>query len=348
MRWATYFWYLKDNARGIFLNHAGLGSICTKSTLLPETLPYASAQKYACEDDADTLNDPYSGELMIWFMYFSGVNATEGQAMLLQKRSKLQAANYTGSIVDTSHIRGGSVNYTGEPIVRRHVRPITTQKGLYFGAQEHLKLLILPYLDVPIVQQVMKNAERVRTCNSVLMGSTPGLFAAVTNTTSPNEQDITSYIHNAGVPGSMSFNAFQEQDIIAPYAAFTILPFDTGIGLSWYHNVLSAKCMQSVYGSVNGIRRDGSAVSRVVSWETKAPILLALLGGILTFVRDGLKYDNILPAFHDMVGFEYSLIFNETYNGGMTLMGEDVPFCLPSGMVPGLGLTDYSTCNAMG
>lgn len=341
-RWTTYFEFIRDNAKGLLFQGPQLGSICAIVTLVPETLPYVSSREYVCES---LLNDPYSGELMTWFVYFSKVNEAEGQAIMVLKRPQLQAINYTGSIVDTSHMQGGLVNYTG-PIVGKHLVPVTTQKGLYFGAQEHLKLLFLPYLDVPRVERPMKNAERVRTCNSVLMGDTPGLFAAVSNAISPTDHGDITYVDSAGIP-SAAKDRTQELDMITPYAAFATILFNRGIGLSWYHNVLNAKCMQSVYGSVNSIRRDGSAVSRVVSWETKAPILLALLGGITDFVREGMRSDDILTEFYEIIDYEHALAFDVNWNGGMPFMGEDVPFCLPNAAVSGLGLRDYSTCSAM-
>lgn len=343
--WTNYFLYLRVNARGIFLNGTPLGSVCAISTLKSRTYPYASFQSYACEESAGLLNDPFQGELMTWVLYFSGsVNKTEGQAIWKVKRPYLQAVNYTGSIVDTAHIQGGSVNYTGKAIVGRHIVPITTQRGLYFGAEEHIKLLYLPYLDVPIIQKVMKNAERIRTCNSWLMDQTPGLFAAVPNTTAPVSHDEQiGYIDNAGVPSAATLQ-FQEQDVLTPYAAFATILFDKGVGLSWYKNILDAKSMQSVYGSVAGIRRDGSAVSRLVSWETKAPILLALLGGITDFVRDGLKKDGIWQDFLEIAADEYGVVFDVQRNGGSPLMGENIDLCLPHGKVSGLGLNDYSSC----
>lgn len=343
VRWANYLLRLKDNVKEVFLRGHEFGSICATSTLLPVIPPYASTQKYACENNANMLNDPYSGELMAWFITYSGIGHDLEHAIWASKRPQLQATNYTGSVVDAAHAKG-SQNYSGAPISGRHIIPITTQKGLYFGAQEHLKLLFLPYLDVPIVQRVMRNAERVRTCNSVLMDSTPGLFAGVTNPTSPAEQ-YAGYVWNAGIP-SVATQQLQELDVIAPYAAFATILIDRGVGLSWYHNVLDAKCMQSIYGSVNSIRRDGSSVSRIVSWETKGPILLALLRGVNDFVREGLRVDNALEDFYNGLAWEYGLVFDETINGGIQLMGEDVPLCLPIGKVSGLGLRDYSTCNA--
>lgn len=349
MRWATYFVYLRNNAKNIFFHGPELGSICAVSTLDPTVSPVAPSQNYTCEDNTKLLNDPYEGELMTWFLYFCGaMNVTEGDAVWQVKRPQLQAVNYTGSIVDTPLTQGGAINSTGNSINGRHLVPITTQKGLYFGAQEHLKLLFLPYLDVSIVNRVMANAERIRTCNSDLMGQMPGLFAAMSNTTTPTTQDANiEYIFNAGIP-SAAFNQTQEQDVITPYAAFPAILFDSVTGLIWYNNVLSAPCMQTVYGSADGVRRDGSAISRVVSWGTKAPTLLALLGGITDFVRDGLTRDGVLTQFLDITSYEYGMVFDETVNGGATLMGENVAMCLPISQVSTMSLNDYSSCKYEG
>lgn len=343
--WASYFIYLRTHAKSIFFHGPEVGSICAVSTLEPQTYPNAATQNYACEDNTKLLDDPYQGELMALFLYYSAtMNATESQDIWFYRRAQLQAVNYTGSIVDAPFTQGGLVNYTGTPIQGRHLMPVTTQKGLYFGAQEHLKLLFLPYLDVPIVQQVMKNAEVVRTCNSALMDQTPGLFAAVNNATPPTMQDNSiTYVASAGIP-SAAINQIQEQDVITPYAAFATILFNRGIGLSWYSNVLQGPCMQSVYGSTDGIRRDGSAVSRIVSWETKAPILLALLGGITDFVRAGLNRDGILVDFRNMMTYEYGIVFDEARNGGKTLMGEDIALCMPKAAISRLSIQDYSTC----
>lgn len=345
VKWATYFIYLRNNAKNIFFHGPQLGSICAVSTLNPQVSPSSSSQKYACEDDTKLLNDPYQGEIMTWFLFFSGsMNETEGHKIWLVKRSQLQAMNYTGSIVDAPFTQGGAVNYAGKPINGRHIVPITSQKGLYFDVQEQIKLIFLPYLDTPIIRRVMANAERIRTCNSDLMDQNPGMFASTTNSTSPTaQQNDIQYILNAGIP-SAATNMTQEQDMITPYASFATVLFDNITGLIWYNNILSAPCMQTVYGSADGIRRDGSMVSRVVSWRTKAPTLLALLGGIADFVREGLKRDNVYMQFTNVTAYEYGRVFDEDMNGGAPLMGEDVAMCLPTVQVSTLSLSDYSSC----
>lgn len=262
--WSNWFTYARSNVKKIF-NGPQPGQYCAVATLRATVNPNSYLQQYVCESDGHLLNDPYEGELMSWFIYFSGtLNVMEGNALWEQKRPQLQAVNYTGSTVDTSVTQQGTYDYTGKPVQGRHIMPITTQKGLYFGSNEQIKLLVLPYLDEPLVGRVFENAERVRTCNSVLMGTNPGMFAEVTNVTYPTVTGLVTYIKNAGVP---SVAAFQQQElgVITPYSVFPTILFDRALGLIWYKTMLDGKCMQTVYGSTAASRRDGLEVSTLVS-----------------------------------------------------------------------------------
>jgi hypothetical protein len=87
------------------------------------------------------------------------------------------------------------------------------------------------------------NAERVRTCNSVLTKN-PGMFASVNNSTDPTTGQIIGYISNAGIP-SISNQTIQELDVITPYGAFPLILVDTAVGLAWWKNMVDGKRMQS-------------------------------------------------------------------------------------------------------
>lgn len=253
------------------------------------------------------------------------------------------AANYTGSTIDTSQSEVGTVDYHGHPIVGRHVTPITTQKGLYFSSNEQIKLLFLPYLDSSIVSRVFKNAERFRTCNSMLMGNTPGMFAATPNATSASGSSEYSYIDNAGIP-AVAISGRQELEMITPYSVFPTILFDRGAGLAWYKSMIDGRQMQTVYGGTAASRRDGSLVARFVSWESKAPTLLALIGQFVDIVRDGMKKDGIYDEFMRVIEREYGAVFDPA-KGAPQLRGEIVPICLPNAAIPTSSLIDFSTCN---
>lgn len=87
------------------------------------------------------------------------------------------------------------------------------------------------------------NAERARTCNSVVT-EVPGLFASVNNITDPETDTIISYISPAGIP-SIANQTEQYHDVITPYAVWPTLLFDKAVGLAWWRNMVIAKKMQS-------------------------------------------------------------------------------------------------------
>lgn len=339
--WSQWLLYARSQAREVFMQNPG--DICAITTLEPGLLPWTKGQDYACE--AGCLNnDPFQGELLSWFIYFSStLNQIESDLIWEKKRPQLLAVNYTGSTVDTSQPEIGTYDYTHQPIVGRHITPITTQKGLYFSSNEQIKLLFMPYLDSPIVNRVYKNAERVRTCNSMLMDKTPGMFAATPNATSATGSMEHSYIDNAGIP-SVAVSGKQELEMITPYSVFPTILFDRGAGLSWYKNMIDGRQMQTIYGSTAAARRDGSLVARFVSWESKAPTLLALIGRFADLVRDSMKRDNIYDEFMRVIEREYGVVF-DSGKGAPPLKGEIVSICLPNSALPTTSLIDFSTCN---
>lgn len=345
MSWSQWFIYARGNVKNVF-SAKQLGQYCAVTTLRSTVNPNSSLQTYTCEDDSHLLDDPYEGELMSWFVYFSGnLDITEGQAIWDQKRPQLQPVNYTGSIVDTSVTQQGIYDYANKPVVGRYIRPITTQKGRYFGSNEQIKILILPYIDDSLTSRVFANAERIRTWNSVLMLTNPGMFAKVSNVTYSGTVGHPTYIETAGIP-SAATQQEQELGVVTPYSVFPTILFDRTVGLSWYKTMLDGKCMQSIYGNTAATRRDGAAVSTLVSWESKAPTLLALLGGVTDFVRQGMKIDGIYDQFLNITSSEYKRVFDVNSNGGASLMGEDVPYCLPNAQIPTQSLIDFSSCNA--
>ena len=354
--WLHWLSYATINAKGVFLQGLREGEICQATSLKPGVYPYATRQKYVCENSDRLENDPYEGETMAWYLHFAVLynnyltpsNNTIVENMWIRKRSQLTAINYSGSLADGTKPLHGTQNYTSQAIQGRHIKPITVQKGRHFASDENIKLLYLPYLDVPIVKKIFQNAERVRTCNSVLMGKTPGMFASTSDPTSmSNLSSFDPRITNAGIP-SISLLKAQNLDVVTPYSAFTTMLFDRWTGLTWYKTMLDGPKMQSIYGSTASIRRDASNVANIVSWETKAPTLLALLGGIVDFVREGFELSGIYQEFVEVSNREYGLKFNRTRTAVSPLLGEDIPFCLPNAEFPTSNLWDYLSCSVSG
>lgn len=113
-------------------------------------------------------------------------------------------------------------------------------------------MLISSSSPYPVLPQVLKinilyrrlfyNAERARTCNSVVT-KVPGMFASVNNSTDSSGQ-IIGYISNAGIP-SIANQTVQELDVITPYSVFPLVLFDKAVGMAWWKNIVDGKKMQS-------------------------------------------------------------------------------------------------------
>lgn len=93
--------------------------------------------------------------------------------------------------------------------------------------------------------RVFKNAERARTCNSVVR-KIPGMYASINNITDPATGDVTGYISAAGIP-SIANQTVQELDVITPYSVFPTILFNKAVGMAWWRNMAIGKKMQSEY-----------------------------------------------------------------------------------------------------
>lgn len=197
-------------------------------------------QTYVCEGSG-RLNDPYEGELFtFWLQFFAGLSNADKTALWEVKKPQLVSVEYN---------MGG-------------VGPITVQKGFWFSSHESWKVMEMPYYDIDLVRylrtsvtfypclitdisssRLFMNAERARTCNSVVT-KTPGMYASVNNSTDPSTGDVIGYISNAGIP-SIANQTVQELDVITPYSVFPTILFNKTVGLAWWHDMVIAKKMQS-------------------------------------------------------------------------------------------------------
>ncbi|ORY25727.1 putative GPI anchored protein [Naematelia encephala] len=334
--WQEWLNYISITGPKIF--YYGDGNICTVVNLNQSLNVDDPAQTYSCPQTAQPyLNDPYEGELFTWFFYLyaSNLSSIDRDALWSTKRPQLVAVNYTGSVVDTSPSSAALVNYTGDPVVHPY-DTITVQKGFWFSSHEQWKLLEMPYLDDQYVYRIFHNAERVRTCDAVLIGN-PGMFASVNNVSNPATGDVFGYISAAGIP-SISNQTSQELNIITPYSTFPTLLFNQTVGVAWLHNMLLGKGMQNPYGSTESTSRDGSDISAFVSWDSKVTTVVGLLGGVSRLVRDKMKTDGVYDSFRQRLGEEYGRGFPDG------LLGENVDLCWPADQIPNGGAMDFTNC----
>ncbi|KAL2851384.1 putative GPI anchored protein [Aspergillus pseudodeflectus] len=313
--WQRWLETVTNNMLPIF--YRGNGVVCAVTEIGDQTLPVDHPdQTYKCEGSG-VLNDPYEGELVAYFFHLFGDLSTEDKdALWVAKRPQLVRDEYK---------IGG-------------VGPITVERGYWFSGHEPWKVLELPFYDVDIIRRVYHNNERVRTCNSVLT-KVPGLFASVNNITDPETDTIIGYISPAGIP-SIANQTEQYLDVITPYATWPTIMFDKGVGLAWWHNMVSGKKMQNPYGSTESTRVDGAGVSALLTWDSKVLTVVSILGGVGDLVREGLKAAGVYYEFIQIAEREYSLVF------GKKLKGEKIAMCLPKKEVPDAGLDDFTSCQA--
>ncbi|RDB22231.1 hypothetical protein Hypma_010743 [Hypsizygus marmoreus] len=319
-KWEEYLNYLKQTAQRIF--YRGSDKICAVTDLANQSLPIDHpAQTYVCEGLNSSgnpyINDPYEGQQFMFYLYlFGDLSQTEKDALLAFKRPQLVSVDWS---------------YPG-------YKSITVQKGFWFSAHENWGWMQLPYTDIPLMKDLFENMERVRTCNSRATKN-PGMFASVNNSTDVNGE-IIGYISNAGIP-QIANQTIQELDVITPYSTMNTMLVNKPVGLAWWHNMAIAKRMQSPYGSSESTRIDGTATSAFVSWDSKMTTVNGLLGGVTSLVRTRMQRERVYDEFIRIVKKEYEIVF-----GSNPLKGRDVPYCLPSVLVPDMGLVDFTSCYA--
>ncbi|KUJ15856.1 putative GPI anchored protein [Mollisia scopiformis] len=308
-KWQSWLDYTKTTAAKVVSHifYKGDGIVCAVTDPTNQTYQVNDPQQnYTCEGN-NTLNDPYEGEFFTWWLYFFGGLSDKDKNLLWEvKRPQLVSVDY-------------DMDGFG---------PVTVQKGnlgFLFSSHEQWKVMEMPYYDVEIVKRVYHNAERARTCNSVVT-KVPGMFASVNNSTNPTTGQIIGYISNAGIP-SISNQTVQELDVMTPYSVFPLILFNKAIGMAWWKNMVDGKKMQNPYGSSESTRVDGTATSSFVSWDSKLTTVNAILGGVGHIVREKMQRDGLYDDFVYVLQREYGSVFKQ-------LRGEDYALCLPSESIP--------------
>jgi len=322
-RYTDYWNLLVSNAMMVF--YAGEGRI-RAVTLIHDTsvAPYPGNyyENVPCGRNC-YLNDPYEGELMAFFMDlygdWSGIE-TQREDLWKFKRLKLKSVNY-------------------ELNTDKGTTSITVQKGWWFSAHEQWKYLELPYFDSEINKRVFFNGERARTWNSASM-LYAGMFASVTDVSPPGDED-PAYLSAAGIP-SIAFQPVSKFTTVTPYSTFPL--FLTGnqtVALTWYLLMLQGPSMQTQFGSTESCNTTGTAISPVLTWDSKITTLCGMLGGISDITREILKQDGKYDEFVWRVNYEWNRVF------GDGLQGEDLDFAVPSVTIPYPStLGDFPSCQA--
>lgn len=314
---ASYLKYVSESAMVVF--YAGNGLVRSVTDIYDiYSAPLPSNYWMSCQVGC-YLDDPYEGEMMTVFLYLYSHwnNATERNMLWVQKRAMLQSVDFVSPIDD------GEV--------------ITVQRGFWFSSHEQWKYLALPYLTAsPINRRVFLNGERARTRNSNAVGIA-GLHASVTDVVSQPGELPPDYISATGIQ-QIAFELITDNNVVTPYAAFPVMLADLATGLAWYLQMIQAPRMQNPFGSTESINISASAFSPVLTWDSKTPSLVAMLGGTASIVEVGLRRDGTYDDFAAIIDREWERVFP-------TLQGEDLPFAAPAHTFPDSTLSpDFLLC----
>ncbi|CAF0823658.1 unnamed protein product [Didymodactylos carnosus] len=266
------------------------------------------------------LDDPYEGELMAYFMdlYAPWIkyNYTidEREKIWLKKQAKLKRVEYVNENEN-----------------------ITVQQGYWFSSHEQWKYFYLPYMDIPIQRRLFMNGEKARTMHSN-KNHIPGLYASVASTV-PNDTYNVEYLSACGIQ-SIASEPVLHMTTITPYASFPVILADETIGLIWYLNMLHGSSMQNVYGSTEATNITGTAISPVITWDSKVTTVVAMLSKkLIDENRQLLIYNGLYERFYTITDREWKRVFGQT-----NLNGEHIPLSLPSVHLSKSNLNDFSQC----
>ncbi|CAE8588744.1 unnamed protein product, partial [Polarella glacialis] len=238
------------------------------------------------------LDDAYEGELMVLFVdllaNWTGYpenGAAEKFAIWEKKQSRVKAVNYTTP--DGTNL--------------------TVQEGFWFSSHEQWKLMVLPYLNLPLVREVFTNVEHVRLLDAI-QRRVPGLFASSLGPPNVRCGKMGGYCNAVGVQ-KVASQPVQWDQCVSPYGAYPSILIDRGAGLAWYNTMLSLPHMQTLTGSVESSDVAGTSVATVQTWDTKTTTVLAMLGGSGPMLRKFLARDGLLVRFELVVGRMYAASF---------------------------------------
>jgi hypothetical protein len=101
-------------SRGPKIFYPGNGIVCAVTTISDQSLPVNHpSQTYKCEGTG-TLDDPYEGELFMWWLYFFGGVSKKDKALLWEvKRPQLVSVDYNMGGVGPITVQKGMFNFEG-------------------------------------------------------------------------------------------------------------------------------------------------------------------------------------------------------------------------------------------
>lgn len=294
-RWEQRLQRMRTTAVPIFYAGSGTGALRAVARIRNTTQDALNASDYETVPlHPSYLDDAYEGELLVLFVDLLGDWSSypnngkeERNKMWERKQIRLKAVNFTNPEDD---------------------RKITVQEGFWFSSHEQWKLMVLPYLEIPLLKQVFTNSEYVRVVNSIQL-HIPGLFASSHAPPDVECGRLGGYCNAVGIQAVASQPVHWDQSV-SPYGAYPVMLVDLPSGLAWYNTMLSLPKMQTVTGSVEAARVDGTSVASILTWDTKVTSVVAMLRGTGPLISKLLKEDGLSEQFQERVSTFYGEKFS--------------------------------------
>lgn len=281
------------------------------------------------------LDDPYEGELFAFLLDLygdwktAGYNDGEREKIWIRKRAKLQQATFVMDNGNKITVERGYWHSSHEKCTDLCI--------FFFLYNNHVNLgkyFVLPYTSVPINRRVFLNGERARTVYS-MMKHIPGLFASVTKE-SPKYNYSVVYISACGIQAIAS-QPVLHSTTVTPYGAFPVILANQSVGLAWYNMMLNGPSMQGPLGSTEAVNTTGTAISPVVTWDSKITTLVSMIGGVSAMAEQIMRKDGVFPRFYNIIEREWGMVFTN-------LEGEEVPLHVPYQLQLPTSYGDFTTC----
>jgi len=296
-RWEQRLERMRSTAVPVFYGGRGTGALRAVTKIRNTAQDAVNASNYeTVAVHPEYLDDAYEGELLVLFVDLLGDWSSfphngreERNKMWERKQIRLKAINFTDPKDDSK---------------------ITVQEGFWFSSHEQWKLMVLPYLEIPLVKQIFTNSEYVRVVNSIHQ-HIPGLFASSHAPPDVECGHLGGYCNAVGIQAVASQPVHWDQSV-SPYGAYPVMLVDLAAGLAWYNTMLSLPKMQTATGSVEAAKVDGTSVASILTWDTKVTSVLAMLKGTGPLISRLLKEDGLREQFEARVRAFYGEKFSST------------------------------------
>ncbi len=197
---------------------------------------------------------------------------------------------------------------------------LTVALGDTFSPHEDWGFLVLPYRDVHVAQQLFDNAQKGRIRDAV-ENNWSGLRAA-THVPVANSQQNLVYINTLGVQ-SLANRVVTPEPIFAAYAAFPLAITRPRVFDAWMKSMLHVPGMWGPNGIGESYTENGKGLAPILTWDGKALVLVAMMGGVANEMRSLLKQDGLYDTFLSRTRADYRAF------DGVKIEGKNVHWSRP-------------------